>query len=69
MALFLFRRENNHAARRERVDRAERRAAATFRRLSELFQRAAELIEARRLERSGYHPPERFLERSEKEPR
>lgn len=66
MALFLFKRENSQAARRERIDRAERRMAAGFRRLSHLFQRAAELIEARRLERGGYHPPGRFLERTEK---
>ena len=68
MALFLFRRESNQAARLERIDRAERRAAAGFRRLADLFRRAAELIEARRLERNGYQPPGRFLDRSDKPP-
>jgi hypothetical protein len=69
VALFAFRRENNRAARQERIDRAERRMAGALRRLSDLFRRAAELIEARRLERGGYHSPDRFLDRSDGPPR
>jgi hypothetical protein len=68
MAWFLFRRETSDAARRERAEAMERRLAESFRTLSMLFQRAAERLEARRLERQGIKPPGRFLERSEKPP-
>ncbi len=66
MAWLFSRRETNDAARRERVAAFERRLAENFRSLALLFQRAAEAIEARRLERQGIRQPERFLERSEK---
>lgn len=68
MAWFSFRRESSDAARAERAAAFERRLAENFRSLALLFQRAAEALEARRLERQGIKPPERFLERSEKPP-
>jgi hypothetical protein len=66
MAWFLFRRETSDAARRERAEALERRLADNFRAMAQLFQRAAERLEARRLQRQGLPPQERFLERSEK---
>lgn len=66
MAFSLFRRDNSTAAQRERADQIERRVVEGFRQLSSLFTKAAELIEARRLERNGYDKPEKFLERADR---
>lgn len=60
----LFRRENSSAARRERADQVERAVTEGLRQLADLFKKAADLIEARRLERGGYEQQEQFLERS-----
>jgi hypothetical protein len=62
----LFRRENSSAARRERQAQLERALTDVLRRLGDLFRQAADRIEARRLEKSGYAPQERFLERTNK---
>jgi hypothetical protein len=64
VAFSLFRKDTSDAAQRERADRLERSIADGFRRLSQLFTKAAELIESRRLERNGYVKPEKFLERA-----
>ncbi len=66
MAFSLFRKENNPAAQRERRERLERRIAEGFRQLSLVFQKAAEVVEARRLERNGYESQEKFLERTDR---
>lgn len=58
--------ENTAVARRERLDQVERQVAARFRQLSELLAKAAAMLEARRLERSGYERPESFLERADR---
>lgn len=63
----LFRRENSSAAQRERVDQVERALTEGLRRLSAIFKQAADVIEARRLERGGYEQQERFLERAKKD--
>jgi hypothetical protein len=66
MAFSLFRKENNAAAQRERRERLERRVAEGFRQLALVFQKAAEVVEARRLERNGYESQEKFLERTDR---
>lgn len=63
MPLRIFRKENSSAARREREEQIEKALANGLRVLSDLFKKSAELIEARRLERSGYEKQEKFLER------
>jgi hypothetical protein len=68
MAWFFFRRDTSDHARGERAAAMERRLADNLRTLSLLFQRAADRIEARRLERQGIQQPARFLERSDKPP-
>jgi hypothetical protein len=65
----LFRRENSSAARREREEQLQRAVTEGLRKLSDLLKQAADLIEARRLEKSGYEPQERFLERTDKDRR
>jgi uncharacterized Zn finger protein len=65
----LFRRENSSAARRERQARLERALTDGLRRLSEVLRTMADLIESRRLERRGYEPQERFLERIDRKSR
>lgn len=64
----LFRRENSSAARREREAQLEKAVTDGLRKLSDVLKQAADLIEARRLEKRGYPPQERFLERSDKDP-
>lgn len=63
MPLRFFRKENSSAARREREEKLEKALADGLRVLSDLFKKSAELIEARRLERSGYEKQEKYLER------
>lgn len=65
----LFRRENSSAARRERQAQLERAVTEGLRRLSDLLKTAADQIEARRLEKRGFEQQERFLERTDKDPR
>ena len=60
----LFRRENSAAARREREEQIERAVSAGLRTLASMFQKAADLIESRRLNRNGFKPPGEFLERT-----
>ncbi len=62
----LFRRENSSAARRERQAKVERALTDGLRRLSDVLKTAADVIEARRLERRGYESQEQFLERSDR---
>jgi hypothetical protein len=66
VGFFLFRRESNAVAQRERVERFERRVAEGFRQLAAMLSKAAELIDAQRLKRSGYQRPDNFLERTDK---
>lgn len=61
--LKLFRRENTSAAARERQDQLERLLSQGLRTLSALLKTAADQVEAKRLERSGYERQEKFLER------
>lgn len=67
MPLRFFRKENSSVARREREEQVQRAVVQGFRKLSEVLKKAADLIEAQRLERGGYEQQEKFLERSEKE--
>jgi hypothetical protein len=67
MPLRFFRKENSSPARREREEQIERAVVDGFRQLSNLLKKAADLIEAKRLERGGYDKQEKFLERA-KEP-
>lgn len=62
----LFRRESTKQAQLEAQAQFERALAESFRTLGTLFTKAAALIEAQRLERSGYGEQERFLERLDK---
>ena len=64
----LFRRENSKQAQLEAQAQFERMVAESFRTLGQLFTRAAELIEAQRLQREGYGKQERFLERLDTRP-
>ena len=66
MGFSLFRRDSSAAARRERAEQIEKSLIEGFRTLSTLFTKAAELIEARRLERNGYDRQEKFLERADR---
>lgn len=59
----LFHRENSEASRRERAEQVERAVIDGFRALSQVLQRAADFMEQRRLNRSGYEDQGRFLER------
>jgi hypothetical protein len=65
----LFRRENSSAARREREEQLQRAVTEGLRKLSDLLKQAADVIEARRLEKRGYETQERFLERTDKDRR
>lgn len=67
--LTLLRRENTSAARRERQDQLERLFSQSLRTLSGLLKQAADQIEAKRLERSGYERQEKFLERHDRDPK
>lgn len=58
-----FRQDTSLPAQHERRARIERAVADGFRRLSSVLTRAAEVIEARRLERHGYEKQEKYLER------
>lgn len=67
MPLRFFRKENSSVARREREEQLERALVKGFRSLSDLLKKAADLIEAQRLERGGYEKQEKFLERTERD--
>lgn len=69
MPLRFFRKENSSPARREREEKVERALVEGFRRLSELLKKAADGLEARRLERGGYDKQEKFLERTTPPPK
>lgn len=69
MPLRIFSKENSAAARREREEQIERALITGFRRLSSFLKRAADAIEAKRLERSGYDKQEKFLERTRTPPK
>lgn len=65
----LFRRDGSKPAQLAAQEQIEKLVAETFRALGQLFTKTAELIEAQRLERTGYGEQDRFLERIEtKEP-
>lgn len=61
--LKLLRRENSTAARRERQDQLEKLFTESLRGLSTLLKSAADNLERKRLERSGYEPQDKFLKR------
>jgi hypothetical protein len=63
MRLPLFRKDRSPQAQLEAQANFEKQLAESFRALGKLFTRAAELLEAQRLERKGYGEQERFLER------
>jgi uncharacterized protein (DUF1778 family) len=62
----LFRRENSSAAQRERQAQVERALTDGLRRLSQVLQQAADLIEKQRLGREGYETKKDFLQRLDK---
>ena len=65
----LFRRDAPKQAQLAAQAQIEKLVAETFRALGQLFTKTAELIEAQRLERTGYGEQDQFLERTEsKEP-
>jgi hypothetical protein len=66
MPLRFFRKENSSPARREREEKLQRALVDGFRQLSELLKKAADVLEAKRLERHGYDKQEKFLERAPK---
>jgi hypothetical protein len=61
--LSLFGKENSKAALRERQDRIEKMLAESLRMLGQVCQKLADVVEQQRLQRSGYGPQEKFLER------
>ena len=63
----LFKREKSSIAAREAQQRAEKLLADSFRTLSQVCTRMADFIEAQRLQRAGYEPQEKYLERLDKE--
>ncbi len=64
MPLRFFRKESSRVARREREEQLQKAVVDGFRHLSDLLKRAADAIEAHRLERNGYDKQEKFLERT-----
>ncbi len=65
--LKLLRRENSTAAQRERQDQIERIFTEGLRTLSGLLKQAADNLEKKRLERSGYEPQGKFLKRHDRD--
>jgi hypothetical protein len=61
-----LRRENSSAARREREDAIAKAVSEGLRTLSVLLKTLADKVEKERLDRNGYHPQERYLERSDR---
>jgi hypothetical protein len=59
----LFRRERSTQAQLEAQEQMEKLLTDSMRTLSQLLTRAADLLEAQRLNRKGYGEQERFLER------
>ena len=59
-----FRKENSSAAQREREEQLQKAVADGLRTLGLMFQRAADFIEKKRLEKQGYDKQGRFLERT-----
>lgn len=62
----LFRRERSREAQLEAQAELERVLAEGLRVMGNLFTRAAELVEAQRLQRQGFERQERYLERLDK---
>ncbi|HEY8208551.1 MAG TPA: hypothetical protein VIG99_13765 [Myxococcaceae bacterium] len=58
---------NGRGTRLAAQDRAERLLAESFRLLSQLFGKAADLIETQRLQRQGYEAQGKWLERLDSE--
>ncbi len=61
-----FRKEKSAAARREREDQLAKALTEGLRTLSTLLTGLADRVEKERLERNGYHPQERFLQRTDR---
>ncbi len=64
MPLRFFRKDSSSVTRREREEQLQKAVVDGFRQLSSLLKRAADAIEARRLEKNGYDKQEKFLERT-----
>ena len=64
MPLRFFRKEESSPARRERQEQLQKAVVDGFRQLSALLKRAADAIEASRLQKNGYDKQEKFLERT-----
>lgn len=62
----LFKRDNSKQAQLEAQEHFERLVAESFRTLGQLFTKAAELVEAQRLQRAGYEKQDQFLKRLDK---
>ena len=62
------REESSDSAQRERVEKLERNVTESLRSFAAVLTQVANLIEQRRLMRSGYAQTDRFLERSEGAP-
>ena len=62
------RKESTDSAQRERVEKLERNVTESLRTFAAMLTQVANLIERRRLMRSGYAQTDRFLERSDKVP-
>lgn len=60
-----LKRENSSAARREREDQIAKAVTDGLRTLSTMLKALADRVEKQRLDRSGYHPQERFLKRTD----
>lgn len=63
MKFSLFRKDSSKEAQLEAQAQLEKLLVESFRSLGQLFTKAAELIEAQRLEKKGYREQGRFLER------
>jgi len=59
----LFKRERSTVAAREAQDRTEKLLAEGFRVLSHICTQVADFIESQRLQRAGYPPQEKYLQR------
>lgn len=69
MPLRFFSKENSSVARREREEQIQRALVQGFRSLSDILKKAADLIEAERLQKRGYEKQETFLERTPPDPK
>jgi hypothetical protein len=60
-----FRRDDGELSARLAQDRAERLLAESFRLLAQLCSKMADMVEAQRLQRSGFETQDKFLKRTD----